>query len=445
MFPGAWRVPPARGSRYGATELFLRTATLGPTLLALCACGPAAPTYYQQVKPILDSRCITCHTAGAIAPFALDSYPSAKARAQAAASATAAGLMPPWRAGAADVTYLYNPSLTDDQKATLAAWAKAGAPEGDKARPGADLPKLAGGIQRVDLTLAMQQPYAPTLSPDDYRCFPLVWPETTPVFVTGFDALPGVTAMVHHVALYLVPPDSAQAPFQWDAEDTAPGYSCFGGPFGNRPQEFAVNLLTAWIPGTQGVTFPRNGGVPVPPGATVVIQMHYNTAASLQPDQSSFQFQLASSVDRQMVYQPFLDPGWVAGQMNIPAGATNVPFLYQADPRDFFSLLGSTLDTTNGFNIEAVMFHMHKLGAEGQLWLERPDHTHVKVLDISNWDFHWQLQYSLETPVRFQPGDQLRLKCVFDNSPGRISTVKDVNWGEGSEDEMCVANILSSR
>ena len=53
--------------------------------------------------------------------------------------------------------------------------------------------------------------------------------------------------------------------------------------------------------------------------------------------------------------------------MKIPAGEANVQYTTEADPRDFFKLLGSPLDTTNGFNIEAVMFHMHKLGKIGQL------------------------------------------------------------------------------
>ncbi len=411
---------------------------------ALLACAPAGPTWHQQVKPIVDGRCVRCHQAGGIAPFSLETYANAAGAAQSLASAVESGSMPPWGAGPADVSYLHDPSLTAAQKATLRAWADDGAPEGDKARPGAALDPLGGGVERVDLTLAMPQPYTPTDSPDDYRCFPITWPKAAPSYVTGFDALPGTPGMVHHIAIYVVPPSAAQYPAQWDAEDATPGYSCFGGPFGNRPQQFAVNLLTAWIPGTRGVSFPRGGGILVEPGATLVLQMHYNVQAGASADTSSFQFQLADTVQRKMAYQPFLNAAWVAGQMKIPAGATGVVHQHVDDPRSFFNLLGSPLDTTNGFNIEAVMFHMHKLGAQGQLWLERADRSKVKVVDLPAWDFHWQQQYFLAEPLRFAPGDKLRVKCVFDNSPGRLSTSRDVNWGEGSEDEMCVANILSS-
>jgi hypothetical protein len=304
-------------------------------------------------------------------------------------------------------------------------------------------------MERVDLSLKMPEAYTPTVHPDDYRCFVLRWPKNTPVYVTGVNTVPGVTAQVHHLALYLVPPDSADLPAQWDAEDATPGYSCFGGPFGDRPQTFAVNLLTAWIPGYQGTTFPRGGGVLVEPGATVVMQLHYNLDNLPQPlaDQTSVEFQLADTVSRRLAYQPLLDVAWVAGQMKIPADATDVPFSYQSDPRSFFKLLGSPLDTTNGFNLEAVMFHMHQLGKHGELWLVKADRTQKKILDIPDWDFHWQNEYQLADSVRFEPGDQLRVKCVFDNSAGRHGPgipSTETNWGENSTEEMCVANILSS-
>lgn len=410
--------------------------------VTLTACQPPGPSYHQDIKPILDARCANCHVAGGVAPFALDSFASSSAMAVAAADAVQSGRMPPWKAGPADVTYLKNPSLTDEQKAAIQAWAKSPV-EGDKSKPGAALAAVGGGIERVDRTVQMPSPYTPMVKPDDYRCFVLEWPETATKYVTGVNALPGVISQAHHVALYLVNPADAMYPRMWDAEDATPGYECFGGPFGSRPQQFAVNLLAAWIPGYSGTTFPRGGGIKIEPGATVVMQMHYNvqSGAEAQSDQTAMQFTLADTVDHQLAYQPLLDVAWVGGQMKIPAAEPAVVHQYVADPRSFFQLLGSPLDTTNGFNIEAVMFHMHTLGKHGELFLEKADRRRIKILDIPSWDFHWQIEYQLAEPVRFEPGDKLRVKCTFDNDgPGAIET----NWGENSSEEMCVANILSS-
>lgn len=420
---------------------------LAVVALGLIACGPSGPSYHSDVAPLLEARCTNCHQKGGIAPFSLQTYEEAQPMAKAIVAAVASGRMPPWKAGPADVTYLRNPTITPDQLDTLKKWDEAGTPQGDKTAKKKEVAPIGGGIERVDLELAMPQPYTPLQSPDDYRCFVLQWPKTEPFFVTGFNAVPGVPEMAHHIALYLVPPDAAALPVQWDAEDATPGYTCFGGPFGDRPQQFAVELINAWIPGYQGVKLPRNRGILVPPGATVVLQMHYNVQqGGPKPDQSKLQFTLEKTVEKRATYQPLLDVNWVAGAMKIPGGQKGVLHQFVADPRDFFKLLGSPLDNSKGFNIEAVMFHMHRLGTIGELYLEKADKRRIKLINIPQYDFHWQLEYYFEEPVRFEPGDKLRVRCTFDNSQEKTGQTapRDVNWGENSDQEMCVANLLSS-
>lgn len=419
-----------------------RTALLA--VLALGACAPPGPQYHSEIAPLLEARCISCHQAGGVAPFALTSYAEAKPMAAAMVAAVESGRMPPWQAADADVDYLFNPRLTAPQLSALKEWAEQGAPEGSKSARKLEVAPVGGGINRVDLTLPMPESYRPVQTPDDYRCFPIDWPKTEPLYVTGFNAIPGTPKQVHHIALYLIPPASAHLPKQWDAEEAGPGYTCFGGPFGNRTQ-FAVELINAWIPGGKGVTLPRGRGILVPPGATVVMQLHYNVEQGApEADNTKLEFQLEKTVEKRAAYQPFLNMGWAAGGMPIPAGQQRVVHQHLDDPRVFFGLLGSPLNTTNGFNIEAVMFHMHKLGAEGELWLEKQDKTRKRVLMLPNWNFHWQLEYHLTEPLRFEPGDKLRVRCIFDNSQARQPIPRDVNWGENSTEEMCVANILST-
>lgn len=412
-------------------------------VISFSGCGPQGPTYESNVAPLVQSRCVSCHTTNSIAPFPLLTYADVKAQGPAMVAAVKSGLMPPWRAGPSDVSYQHDPRLTDEQQAMLDTWVKNGMPEGDKNAKKDVVPSVASSLDKVDLTLQLPQPYTPdNSSADDYRCFPIAWPQTETVYLTGFNAVPDVLSEVHHIALYAVPPSSGQLPFQWDAEDTKPGYSCFGGPFGTHPQDFPVNLLSAWIPGSSGLTFPRGLGVAVQPGSTLVLQMHYNLQQGTPaPDQTKLQFSTATSVTNIAAYQPYLDPAWVGGAMQIPPGQSNVMFQAYGDPRDFFTVLGSPLDLTKGFNVEGVMFHMHKLGTIGQLWLEKADGTRTKVVEIPKWDFHWQIQYMLDQPLRFEPGDKLRLRCTFDNTNGN----REVNWGEGSDDEMCVGNIFSSQ
>ena len=73
---------------------------LGGVLVAGLGATPSAgpPTYFQNVKPIIDGRCGNCHMAGGIAPFSLQTYGQARRNRRAIAAAVGTRLMPPWHA-----------------------------------------------------------------------------------------------------------------------------------------------------------------------------------------------------------------------------------------------------------------------------------------------------------------------------------------------------------
>ena len=65
------------------------------------------------------------------------------------------------------------------------------------------------------------------------------------------------------------------------------------------------------------------------------------------------------------------------------------------------------------------------------------DGTTECMLDVPRWDFHWQGAYVLQNKTTFNPGDKMYLECHWDNSAGTT----DVNWGEGTGDEMCLTGF----
>jgi hypothetical protein len=73
------------------------------------------------------------------------------------------------------------------------------------------------------------------------------------------------------------------------------------------------------------------------------------------------------------------------------------------------------------------------------------------MVDIPDWHFHWQQFYRFlpGQEVVLQPGDEIRLECVYDNSEqhqpevdGEPIAPRDVTWGEGTLDEMCLNYII---
>jgi peroxiredoxin len=88
-------------------------------------------TYAKQVARILQQHCVSCHRAGAIAPFALTSYADAAGWAETIREVVRDRRMPPWDASPDHGKFANDPSLSGAERQTIETWVANGAPEGD--------------------------------------------------------------------------------------------------------------------------------------------------------------------------------------------------------------------------------------------------------------------------------------------------------------------------
>jgi mono/diheme cytochrome c family protein len=123
----------------GAGVAFAMTGTLLVPPAGLSAQDAAEVTFTRDVAPILQSSCQQCHRAGGVAPMSLETYQEVRRYASRIRERTGirdrAGAMPPWYVEK-DIGiqhYKYDPSLSDEEIATIATWVDSGAPEGDPA------------------------------------------------------------------------------------------------------------------------------------------------------------------------------------------------------------------------------------------------------------------------------------------------------------------------
>ncbi len=104
-----------------------------------------AVTFTKDIAPILARSCVQCHRTGGAAPMPYSSYQEVRRFARRIREKTAIrdrmGAMPPWYVEK-DIGiqhYKQDPSLTDEELATIQAWVDNGAPEGDPADLTVDL------------------------------------------------------------------------------------------------------------------------------------------------------------------------------------------------------------------------------------------------------------------------------------------------------------------
>lgn len=394
-------------------------------------------TYYGDVAPILAQHCRgSCHEPGSVAPFSLTSYEEAWSKRELIAIAVQQRTMPPWFASDECTQYVGDRSLSNEEIETIVAWADDDGPMGNAedyvAPPMADRP----GLSRVDVSLSLPEPYVPQREPDDYRCFLADWPETETKFITGFAAKPGNPNIVHHVITYAVDPADVATYEALDEAEPGPGYTCYGGPGASETDWTSGRWIGAWAPGGEGADQPAGTGLRIEPGSKVIIQVHYNSlSADGQPDRTQVQYKIEDEVELEAAMMLWANPDWLFGSMPIPAGAASTVHRFVYDPTEVMSFQTDVVPEGQPFLIYNTAHHMHRRGVAGVQKILRADGSQQCLVDLPRYDFNWQDGYRFAKPVRVDPGDELMVQCEWDNT----GNDQDVNWGEGTDDEMCLA------
>lgn len=215
--------------------------------------------------------------------------------------------------------------------------------------------------------------------------------------------------------------------------------------------------MGGWVPGAVPVLAPENSGLLMPAGSQLVVQMHYNLFTNLGTDQSTLILQTEPYRDdiTPIMARPMVAPV----EIPCPEGVTGpdcereVAMQQVVNPATSTALLaacGQTLETyatntaanaysycdypiTRDLWVLSVGPHMHELGTAATITVNPGQPDEQVLIDIPDWDFHWQGQYDLATPVEVGVGDTIRVECWWDNSDGERYVV----WGEGTQDEMC--------
>ncbi|MBM4778625.1 MAG: hypothetical protein GQE15_13055 [Archangiaceae bacterium] len=413
------------------------------------ACGPAASSppapetpkttsYLRDVQPLVERSCRSCHTAGGVAPLVLDTPEQVAALGPTLWSAIASNRMPPFFAAPSCNSYVDDPRLTDAEKTLFKTWVDEGSPMGDPAEARhAPTPQLPVVRHDIELSIGARFDVRKMNDTDNYQCFVLNPANTADVMVKGYEVIPGNLAVVHHVLAYVVTPDQVSQLEALDAQDPKPGYACQTGGVGITGA--VRNQIAGWVPGQYPSRMPADTALVLPAGSRLVMQLHYNLNALADPAVSPFdETKLAletvpMNTLRKGQILPMLKPN-----LAIAAGDTNSVQVTEVPvPASF-----------RNATIFRAMGHAHQLATQVKLEVVKADGSTTCVLDNPRWDFNWQRDYTLKTPVTLVQGDKLRITCVYDNGQanqpfiaGVQQTPRAVAWGESSFDEMCMTYL----
>lgn len=414
-------------------------------------------TYWGAIAPIMEAHCTSCHTEGGIGPMPLTTFADVKTRLGDIVDQTSSRHMPPWLPDPrACAPLLHSRAMSADEISTLKRWAEVGAPEGTRAdyRPAAVTKTYAELPGAPDRVVVPESAYPPKVGrADDYHCFVLDPKIARTERVVGLRIAPGLPSVVHHVLLFEVRASAVPRIEKLDAAEPGPGYTCFGGigvvptvragdPARGKLIDFDAQMVVGWAPGA-GATdvagaptkLPEGTSIELAPGSRLVMQVHYsleNLAREAKKDDRTrvdMWFAPEGEPTRQAVWVPLLDYGF-----RVPKDAP------PTDPR---ATAHADIELPLPLEVRGVAPHMHLRGRSIQVAGDSGC-----LLDVPRWDFHHQEGYWLERSVSVK---RASLTCQWDNRPGAQPVVNgkrrpshELHWGEGTDDEMCLAFLYAT-
>jgi hypothetical protein len=368
-------------------------------------------TFHADVASILQQKCQSCHRSGGVAPFALEEYHQVYARRARVFDAIKSGYMPPWFADPDIGVWANDRSLSEGERRTLLAWVEQGAPQGNPA----DAPpptSWSEGWNIGEPDVVIRIPHTITVPATGVMPYRYVYAATDfpeDRWVQGFEIRPTAPDVVHHALVFLEEPDYPGQVYH--STVVRPGFQI------GREGWFAT-----YVPGYQGVVYPEGMAKLLPRGATLKFQLHYTPSGTETEDRTEIGFIFA---DKPPDYR--VETGAVISMdFAIPPGASSHRVRAEKRFDEPVMLLGFAP-------------HMHLRGKAFRYELVYSFFRKETLLDIPRWDFNWQDEYILETPVEVPAGATLRATGWFDNSadnPLNPDPTQTVRFGEQTYEEM---------
>jgi mono/diheme cytochrome c family protein len=433
------------------------------------AAAPGAPTFNKDIAPIFFANCTSCHRPGEVAPMSLMSYKDARPWAKAIATKVADGTMPPWHADPAYGKFLNERRLTDAQKATIAKWVSAGAPEGNAA----DLPPAptyndGWNIGTPDVVLSMQEDYPIPASGDvPYQYFEVPANFSEDRYIQSWEIRPGDRAAVHHIIVSTRPPkeiveqqvkqqqqmmlnrmfgpkpaaNAAPRPLplfsfkccieipagQTGGQPLPPDQRKAAGP-NDRPRPLGTGpSVGGYVPGNSLRRFPEGTAMRLPAGYSLVFQMHYTPYGKATTDRSKVALKFATAKPAIVLNTATL----INGSLDIPPGAAD-------------HLVENEMTINRDVMLYSLVPHTHVRGKRWYYEAAYPDGRKEVLLSVPKYDFNWQHEYVFAQPLKMPAGTRILAKAWYDNSTANKSNPDpkaEVKWGDQTWEEMMYTSV----
>jgi hypothetical protein len=326
------------------------------------------------------------------------------------------GRMPPWHADPKFGKFSNDHSLSKTERQTLLDWIAQGCPQGDpKDAPPARTFAKGWTIGTPDVIFEMPDVYnvPATTGPRGlaYQYFLVKTDFKEDRWIQAAEVRPGAREVVHHIIVYAVDPARLRRV----------------GTGRDRLDDIGQGFLAAYAPGDMPLILKPGQAKKVGKGAVLAFQMHYTPDGVARKDRSSLGLIFAKEPPTTVVRTRSIS----RKALNILPGDSN----YEARSM-----------TTFDQEVELLSFlpHMHLRGKDFKYEVVYPNGKKETLLSVPKYDFNWQSNYRLTTPLRLPAGTRIECTAHFDNSadnPNNPNPKDTVRWGDQTWQEMMIGFV----
>jgi thiol-disulfide isomerase/thioredoxin len=364
-------------------------------------------TYAEHVAPVLQAHCVSCHREGDIGPMDLSTYEDAAAWADMIVEVTQNRTMPPWHATQDHAKFANDRTLSEKELSILEQWATGGTESGDLQKVAKPIAATSGWLlsKEPDLVIPMsEEAYrVPKEGTINYQYFRADVGNDKDLWVRGLEILPGARDVVHHVLVFVAPKGARK-----------------------RDLGGARTFFAGYVPGTRAELMPSGYAKRIPANSELVFQVHYTPNGTATEDLSKLGLLFT---DEQSVTHEVVTTSAVNLRFSIPPGAAN------------HAVTATLPEKLPECELLSFSPHMHVRGKSFKYTIVYPGKRREVVLDIPHYDFNWQTEYRLASPIQVPAGTRMRCDATFDNSDGNLNNPDSkawVSWGDQTYEEMMI-------
>lgn len=378
-------------------------------------------TYYDDIQPIIDKNCVTCHRVGHVAPFALNSFEEVNKRALLIKRVTQERYMPPNPADPSFAVYKNVKALSRDELEKIEKWVTSGKKKGKEKKIIEKTDSVTVIHREPDMVLTLQKPFMiQGNNKEQFRVFVVPTNAKEDLYVEGIDFLPQNKTLAHHCRFMIDTTNQLRPDDGIEVGATS--------EFQRLGVKMNDNFWHGWIPGNTAIFYPQGTAKRLPKNADLVLNMHYSPSPKDVSENSKILLYLSKTPPKRLVKTFILEENSVVNQPFFIPKDTLIRF-YQRSPVIPIDI-----------SLISITPHMHLLGKNFKSYAITPDGDLINLINIPSWDFNWQMTYQFEKMIKIPRGSVIYAEADYDNtldnSRNPHRPLKDVEYGWGTKDEM---------